>query len=174
MVKLHPSLLAVTLAIGSALAFPADYQRRSELDVNTQVESRGFEHEEELVVRQTPLHLRFGLATARNSFQSRALEDKDDLFERDILDDLEAREPISIATLAKLGSRIHPHKKTLNRVAKVTNGIYNGQQFVSSFQGQSRSLEDDEGLFERDLESEELFERGNDLLDERDIFDDLD
>jgi len=161
MVKLHPSLLAVTLAIGSALAFPAGYQRRSELDVNTQVELRGFEHEEDLVVRQPTL--RFGLAAAGmpgNSFQSRALEDNDDLFDRDILDDLEAREPFSLSALAKVEHMYQSQRKTIHRVGK---GASFAQDLTSSFQGQSRSLEDDEGLFERDLDSEELFEREYDL-----------
>lgn len=67
------------------------YQRRSELDVDTQLQSRGFEYDEELVVRQFPRHFHFGLACAHNSFQSRGFEDNDDLFERDT--DLETREP---------------------------------------------------------------------------------
>jgi hypothetical protein len=165
MVKLHPSLLAVTLAIGSALAFPAGYQRRSEIDVNTQVESRGFEHEEDLVVRQPTLNLRFGLAAAgmpRNSFQSRALEDNDDLFDRDILDELEAREPfrVPVGAWAKAEHMYRSHRNTIHHVAK---GASFAQDLSNSFQGQSRSLEDDEGLFERDLDSEELFEREYDL-----------
>ena len=39
---------------------------------------------------------------------------------------------------------------------------------------QTRGFEDDEDVFERDLDAEELFERDFDLLDERDIIDDLD
>ena len=70
-----------------------------------------------------------------------------------------------ISTLASLGRHIHRHKKTLDNVGKVTNGVFDG---LGGFQGQSRSLEDDEGLFERDLDSAELFER------EYDLFDDLD
>jgi hypothetical protein len=160
MVKLHLSLLAVTLAIGSALALPTDYQRRSEIDLTTQVESRGFDHEEDLVVRQPPTHPRLGFAVTYLS--PRALEHNDDLFERDILDDLEAREPLSVGTLAEAAFKHGHHMR-------------HGAEFAyNAFGGQRRSLEDDEGLFERDLDSEELFERDYDLLDERDILDDLD
>lgn len=37
-----------------------------------------------------------------------------------------------------------------------------------------RDLEGDDGLFERDFDMEELWEREYDLLDARDTFDDLD
>jgi len=37
-----------------------------------------------------------------------------------------------------------------------------------------RGFEDDEEAFVRDLDAEELFERDYDLLNERDIMDDLD
>lgn len=39
---------------------------------------------------------------------------------------------------------------------------------------QARGLEDDEEFSGRDLDAEEVFGRENDLLDERDTFDDLD
>ena len=37
-----------------------------------------------------------------------------------------------------------------------------------------RGFEDDEDIFVRDLDAEDLFERDYDLLNERDIMDDLD
>jgi hypothetical protein len=46
------------------------------------------------------------------------------------------------------------------------------QYAVDAFQ--SRGLADNEDLFGRDLDVEELFGRGYDYLDERDIIDDLD
>ena len=47
--------------------------------------------------------------------------------------------------------------------------VYGAYQMVKS-----RGFEDDEDMFVRDVDTEELFGREYDLLDERDTFDDLD
>ena len=66
--------------------------------------------------------------------------------------------------------------KRTRRVAKGVNRAANaydvGQQISSTFQ--SRGLEDDDYLYGRDLDVEELFGREYDLLEERDAIDDLD
>jgi hypothetical protein len=60
----------------------------------------------------------------------------------------------------------------LRRLSKGADYADQAQQAYSSVR--SRGLEDDEELFGRDLDDEELFGREYDLLDERDISDDLD
>jgi hypothetical protein len=242
MVRLHTSLLVVTLAsTGSALASSNEYQRRNELDVNNQVQSRGFE-QGVLVVPSR--HFVFG----QNNLQSRGFVDEEDLFVRDLdafdnlearrehigigsarrarrtfksrrkiakhkrargfrrwrnklqfitgpgydpgsgsfeptshfspigrdLDDLEAREPIGFESA---GSEFEFEKKITEdkrarRFLTVLDHDYE-QQITGTFH--SHGLEDDnEDLSGRDLEAEELFGRGYDLLEERDIIDDLD
>ena len=67
----------------------------------------------------------------------------------------------------KFGERVIKDKRTrkfAKGVNRAANGIDAGQQVVSAFQ--SRGLEDNEDL--------ELFGREYDLVDERDIIDDLD
>jgi hypothetical protein len=159
MVKLYTSLLAITLATGSALASSSDYERRSDI--------------------QAPIsHLRFGLACARHdNLQSRGFEDEEDLFVRDdAFDDLEAREPGKFGALSsafKIGKKIAGHKNTKNafRALDYSQQAYGAvQQFR---QLRSRGFEDDEDIFVRDLDAEELVGR-DDLLDQRDIIDDLD
>jgi len=108
--------------------------------------------------------------------KSRGLEDDEDLFVRDLdaFDDLEAREPGGKGELLsdafKFGERIAKHKNTKHLMTAVDVGsqAYGAYQMVKS-----RGLED-EDIFERDLDTDELFGREYDLLDERDTFDDLD
>jgi len=81
MVRLHTSLLVVTLATGSALSSSNEYQRRSELDFNNHDQSRGLE--------QGPSrHLRFDHACAgvfgQNNLQSRGFVVGEDLFLEDL------------------------------------------------------------------------------------------
>jgi len=135
MVKFHTSLLAVTLATGSALASSNDFQRRSEGDVNNRVQ-----------------HLRYGLACA-GRLQSRGVVDEEDLFVRDdAFDDLEAREPIRFNTKSataafKWGKRLAGHKNT----KKALKAAQYGQDIYNTVQ--SRGLEDDEDLFLRELDA---------------------
>ena len=68
----------------------------------------------------------------------------------------------------KFGSKVAKHKHT----RKALKAADVGQQIYGAFQ--NRGLEDNEDLFVRDLDDEELFGREYDLLDERDTFDDLD
>jgi len=125
MVKLQTSLLAVTLATGSALAYANEFQRRGESDVNNQGPIPNF-------------HLRFGLALAKqNNLQPRGFVDEDDLFVRDdAFDDVEAR---------TISSKSAKQFKTAVDV---------GIQAYSAYQAvKSRGLEDDEDLFVRDLDA---------------------
>ena len=75
--------------------------------------------------------------------------------------------------IKKIGGskRTRKFAKGVNRAA---NAYDVGQQISSTFQ--SRGLEDDEYLYRRDLDVEELFWRESDLLEERasDAIDDLD
>ena len=76
------------------------------------------------------------------------------------------------STVVRFGTKVAKHKHTKNFMT----GVDYGQQISSTLQS-SRDLEDnDEDLFRvgRDLDTEELFEREYDLLDERDIIFDLD
>ena len=68
----------------------------------------------------------------------------------------------------KVGKRIAEHKHTKNafKAAKYGSEIYGNLN--------QRGFEDDEDIFVRDLDAEDLFERDYDLLNERDIMDDLD
>jgi len=172
MVRLHTSLLAITLATGSALASSNEYQRRSEF--HNQVQPRGFEQG---VVPHR--YFRFGHACAsifgQNNLQSRGFVDDEDLFVRDLdaFDDLEAREPLrfnlkSAGTVMRFGTKVAKHKNTKHFLT----GVDYGNQIASTVQ--SRGLEDNEDLFGRDLDAEELFGREYDLLDDRDIIYDLD
>jgi hypothetical protein len=142
MVKLHTSLIAVTLATGSALASSNDYQRRSELDV----QSRDFEQG-----AGPGFHFRCGLACAHP--QSRALEDEEDLSLRDfdVVDDLEARTPPragfkSASRAISFGRRLSNSK----HAGRFMDGVEYGQQLYDTVN--SRALEDDEDLFVRDLD----------------------
>lgn len=162
MVKLILFFLTVTLAVGSALASSEEYQRRSKI----QVQPRGLDREEELFVRQPLMKMRFGLAVARR-FEPRGFEDNDDVFGRDTWDDLEAREP-SRARAAAGAARA-----AAGLAHKHGGHFMKGMEFGIGFL-QNRALENEDGLFGRDLDAEELLERDRDFLDERDTFDDMD
>lgn len=56
----------------------------------------------------------------------------------------------------KFAELVHSHKKTLNRIGKFAHGFNEGQQIAGSIQ--NRGLEDDEGLFSRDLDAFEDLE----------------
>jgi hypothetical protein len=112
------------------------------------------------------------------TMNSRDLEDNEDLFVRDLdaFDDLEAREPAggsmkAVSDAWRFGKMLSEHKNTKHLMTAVDVGTqaYGAYQMVKS-----RGLEDDEDMFERDVDTEELFGREYDLLDERDTFDDLD
>ena len=75
----------------------------------------------------------------------------------------------SYSSAYKVGKEIAGHKNTKNAF----KALDYGSRIYSNLH-QSRGFEDDEDVFERDLDAEELFERDFDLLDERDIIDDLD
>jgi len=134
MVGLHTFFLAVTLATGPAVACSNEYLRHSEPDV--------------LPYR----HYRYGHALAGAfGFQSRALEDDEDLFGRDleVSDGLEVREPFNFGKVIQMGERVAEHKHTKNFL----KGANYGQQIAGAASTyQSRALEDDEDLFGRDLE----------------------
>jgi len=167
MVKLHISLLAVTLATGSAVACSNEFQRRSESDPNIQVR--------QLAVPN--LHLRFGYACARHdNLQSRGFVDEEDLFVRDdAFDDVEARAFSTksasglfsfgkklfenrhakagvkhLGDIYKHGRRISEHKNTKHalKAFDTASDVYDGVQTLNS-----RGLEDNEDLFERDLDA---------------------
>ena len=67
----------------------------------------------------------------------------------------------------KFGSRLLKHKHTRHAFKALD---YGSQAYGAV---QNRDLEDDD-IFVRDLDTEEVFGRESDLLDERDAFDDLD
>ena len=63
-------------------------------------------------------------------------------------------------------------KQAVKGLDRVATGVAVGQEIASTFQ--SRGFEENEDLYGRDLNAEELYGREYDLLDERDIIDDLD
>jgi len=158
MVRLHTSLLAITLATGSALASSSsnEYPSHRELDFNNQVQSREFVQGEAVPYRR----FRFGRACAgafgQNNLQSRGFEDKDDLFVRDLdaYDGLEAREPSRVGEAVKFGKMVATHKRTkklATGVNRVATGVAVGQEIVNTLQ--SRGFEDEEDRFVRDLDA---------------------
>jgi len=192
MVKLQASVLALALASSSALASSDEYQRRSlndELfvrqpdpihglryglamahrfqqaqDSANNVQSRGFEDDEELFGRDL---------------------DTEELFGREY--DLEAREPLSFSSLGRVArlasharqahsqgairmghhiSQTHGHNalRMGRHIAHTADRVGEVQDFVNDLQSvQSRGFQDDEELFGRDLDAEELFGREYDL-----------
>jgi hypothetical protein len=178
MVKLYTSLLAVTLATGSALASSDDYQRRSEeVQQDRQLRfglacarynnlrSRGFADEEDLFVRDDAFHkdaktaftaFIYGSQMFAKPKQSRGLEDDEDLFVRDldVVDDLEAREPLNFKSAGSIfnwGKKAAKHKHAKTAFKAVDYGSQMSQTY--SDMKQSRGLEDDEDLFVRDLDA---------------------
>jgi len=142
MVRLHTSLLAVSLVTGSVLASFSEYQRRSERDV----------------VSQPIRHLRFGYALGDHSVQSREFEDNNDLFGRDSLDNLETREPeFPVGAFAAAGKKLakHVNSRHLNRAANAADNLNSAIQIVGSFQ--KRGLEDDETLVGREISKGSVF-----------------
>jgi hypothetical protein len=184
MVKLQASILSLTLAASSALASSDEYQRRS---LNNGLQSRAFK--DDLFRRQPePMHgVRFGYAMANrfhqaqdsaDNVQSRGFEDDEELFGRDFDAgelfgrgyDLEAREPLSFSALGKMAKlasharQAHHVQKAMrmgHHIAHTADQVGQVQDFASNFQ--NRGFEDDEDLFGRDLEAEELFGREYDL-----------
>ena len=63
----------------------------------------------------------------------------------------------------------HKHTKHALKAFDTASQVYGDVQTMNS-----RGFEDDEDMFVRDVDTEELFGREYDLLDERDTFDDLD
>ncbi|KAF8808955.1 hypothetical protein BYT27DRAFT_7188495 [Phlegmacium glaucopus] len=80
MVRLYASLLALILLTGSALAFSDKYQRRSELDRN--LYRRDFVNAQEIPFTR---------------------EDHEDIYGREDVKDIEAREPFGILLGAQAG-----------------------------------------------------------------------
>lgn len=143
MVRLHTSLLAVTLAISSALAFSNEHQRRQ---FDNQVQARqlsSFPNEKDLFGR-----------------------------ELDIYDDLEERSLMGSAKFAKfarVAARLGPvgNAATLLSVGKAavnhfTKNPRSGDYSRGSYY-QRRDLYED--LLGRDLDAEDLFGREYDGLD---------
>jgi hypothetical protein len=78
----------------------------------------------------------------------------------------------SYSTAFKFGKKIAGHKNTKNAFKAIDYGSQAYNTYANFKQG--RGFEDDEDVFGRDLDAEEFFERDYDVLDERDIIDDLD
>jgi len=163
MVKVYASLLALALATGLAQAFPnSEYQRRSELD--SDLYSREFIDSEDVPF---------------------AREDLEDFYSREVLDDLDAREPGfgALGGLFRAGAKFagkraaragrgravrkaggRAVRKAGRRVMKHPDEtVQNAIDFQNTF-----------GTRDLDAQNEELFGREYDQLEERDIFDDLD
>jgi len=152
MVNLYASLLSLALATGSALAFSHGYpsQRRNELDSN--------------------LHRRESVDNHEIAF---AREDNEALYNRELYDDLEAREPGLSLRKFKFLSKLtvhHPGKGPAKRPTwRASRRIVNKPDKLVQ-----EAIEFQNTFGVRDLDAEGLFEREYDQLDERDIFDDLD
>lgn len=202
MIKLHASLLALTLATGSALASSSGF------DSDTKhLYMRG---DQELFKHHPVRRFVFGYAMGNHHWhhhfkphyyiQAQELEDEQELFgrdldaeelvereynlldERDTFDDLEAREPLELPRMGghhTFGlSRIRTGLRQMQghhrfRFRKGMNQLNDQGQNQGQDNLQSREFEDDQELFGRDFEDQELLGREYDTLDERDLSDDL-
>jgi len=151
MVKLQTSLLAVTLATGSALACSTgnEFQRR---DLND----------------QPRLQFRFGLACARhNNLQPRGSIDEEDLFVRDdAFDDVEARafSTKSAGELFSFGKKIFGGKHARGRISEAYHrgkriGEHrNTKHALKAFDTATQVYDDAQSMNSRDLENNEDLE----------------
>jgi hypothetical protein len=178
MVKLYASLLALTLATSSALAYPLT--NRIGIVINQRDLDQGFSGREYLL-------------DARDTYHN------DDLEERSIFSLFGAlgkaasagkaiKAGSQIAKVAGKARKVHEGAKQIlpptrnqnkgNRVAATFKNIFGSIKSALSRarRHHRRDLEDDEELLGRDdFEADELFEREyDDSLVERDDFDDLD
>lgn len=64
--------------------------------------------------------------------------------------------------------QIYGHYRKFIKHNKHAKNLFRGVKIANNFV-QSRGLEEDDSLFVRDLDAEELFGREYDLLDERDL-----
>jgi len=153
MVRLHTFLLAVTLATGPAVACSNEHQREPEvlphrhLDLEAREPfsiGRAVEFGEEVGKHRHTKHFLKGVdygmqaANAVNTYQSRALDDDEDLL---------VREPFSIGKAVEFGEEVGKHRHTKH----ILKGVDYGMQAANAVNTyQSRALDDDEDLFVRE------------------------
>jgi hypothetical protein len=174
MVKLYASLLALALATGLALALSDDYyHRRSEPDGQEIIFAREeYPYRRELLEKRQPnfflhvaknglkklshhgAHNAIGNNNNNNNNNRREL-DAEEFFGREY--DFEAREPVGFSSAVHLvqaghkAAHRHHAVRRVGQVADVTDSVQNAFQ--------NRAFENDEDLFGRDLDAEELFGR---------------